>query len=214
MILALFKNIILSLHSAKYNLRHSLLSNFILFLILGFPSILLAYVPGASYVSLTDDQGLFANPAGVSAFDSKGGLFTYQYSEEKVHQLQLGFNLGALGFSFDYQTDQKGFNESRWNLTHSFPLFDRSLFFGHRLTAFRSADFNGTAMTYSPGLLWRPVSFLSLGFASYDLLNMSSQEIDRVQEIGAAFRAGRKLTLGYESQNLKDQIGRASCRER
>ena len=104
MILALFKNIILSLHSAKYNLRHSLLSNFILFLILGFPSILLAYVPGASYVSLTDDQGLFANPAGVSAFDSKGGLFTYQYSEEKVHQMQLGFNLGALGFSFDYQT--------------------------------------------------------------------------------------------------------------
>lgn len=175
-----------------------------IFVLLGLPTVLQAYIPGASYVSLTDDQGLFANPAGVSAFDSKGGLFTYQYSEEKIHQMQLGFNLGALGFSFDYQTDQKGFNESRWNLTHSFPLFDRSLFFGHRLTAFRSADFNGTALTYSPGLLWRPVSFLSLGFASYDLLNMSSQEIDRVQEIGAAFRVGRKLTLGYESQNFKD----------
>ena len=174
------------------------------FVLLGMPTFLQAYIPGESFVSLTDDQGLFSNPAGVSAFDSKGGLFTYQYSEEKVHQLQLGFNLGALGFSFDYQTNQKGFDESRWNLTHSFPLFDRSLFFGHRLTAFRSADFNGTAMTYSPGLLWRPVSFLSLGFASYDLLNMSSQEIDRVQEIGAAFRVSRKLTLGYESQNLKD----------
>jgi protease-4 len=174
------------------------------FVLLGMPTFLQAYIPGESFVSLTDDQGLFSNPAGLSAFDSKGGLLSYEYSEEKVHQLQLGFNLGALGFSFDYQTDQKGFNESRWNLTHSFPLFHRSLFFGHRLTAFRSADFNGTAMTYSPGLLWRPVSFLSLGFASYDLLNMSSQEIDRVQEIGAAFRVGRKLTLGYESQNLKD----------
>ncbi len=137
------------LRNGRFHFSKSL-SGFI-FVLLGMPTFLQAYIPGASYVSLTDDQGLFANPAGVSAFDSKGGLFTYQYSEEKVHQLQLGFNLGALGFSFDYQTNQKGFNESRWNLTHSFPLFHRSLFFGHRLTAFRSADFNGTAMTYSPG---------------------------------------------------------------
>jgi protease-4 len=64
------------------------------FVLLGMPTFLQAYIPGESFVSLTDDQGLFSNPAGLSAFDSKGGLLSYEYSEEKVHQLQLGFNLG------------------------------------------------------------------------------------------------------------------------
>lgn len=173
------------------------------FVLLGIPTVLQAYIPGESFVSLTDDQGLFSNPTGLSAFDSKGGLLSYEYSQEKIHQLQLGFNLGAFGFSFDYQTDQKGFDESRWHLTNAFPLFDRSVFFGHRLTAFRSGDFDGTAVIYSPGLLWRPVSFLSLGFTSYNLLQMSSDNLDRIQEAGAALRLGRKLTLGYEIENLE-----------
>ena len=56
------------------------------FVLLGIPTVLQAYIPGESFVSLTDDQGLFSNPAGLSAFDSKGGLLSYEYSQEKNHR--------------------------------------------------------------------------------------------------------------------------------
>lgn len=180
----------------------NLLTKKLFCILLSIPCFLLAYIPGGTFVSLTDDQGLFANPAGLSAFDSKGGLFSYEYSE-KVHQLQLGFNLSSLGFSFDYKTDQKGFDESYWHLTHSFSLFNRTIFWGHRLTAFRSADFNGTSMSYSPGLLWRPLSFLSMGFTSYNLGQVNSEKIKRIQNFGAAFQLGEKVIIGYDFQNLE-----------
>lgn len=167
------------------------------------PTLLLAYIPGESFVSLTDEQGLFANPAGLSAFDSRGALVSYEFSPEKVHQLQLGMNLGLFGLSYEYRQGREGLDESRWHLTHAFPLFDRVLFLGHRLTAFRSADFEGTTATYSPGLLWRPSSFFSLGFTSYDLGQLGHGSVDRVQEVGAALRLGRVLTIGWDMQNLE-----------
>lgn len=193
--------LLLILRNGRFHFSKSLSRLILILLVL--PSLLLAYIPGESFVSLTDEQGLFANPAGLSAFDSRGALVSYEFSPEKVHQLQLGLNLGLFGLSFDYRQGREGLDESRWHLTHAFPLFDRAFFFGHRLTAFRSADFKGTTASYSPGLLWRPSPLFSLGFTSFDLGQLGPKKAKRVQEVGAALRLGRVLTIGWDMQNLE-----------
>ena len=42
-----------------------------------------AYIPGESgFVSLDNEHGIWGNPAGLTAFDSKGALVGYDYDNE------------------------------------------------------------------------------------------------------------------------------------
>ena len=139
-----------------------------------------AYLPGESrFVSLEGAHGVFGNPAVLSALDSKGALASYQF-DDGITEFRVGGNLDRVGAGFEYRFNDKGMDESRWNLTHSFPLFDRSAFLGGRVTAFRSADFKGTEWTYSPGILIRPFSMLSLGYSCDNLLYLGPTSMERV----------------------------------
>ena len=163
-----------------------------------------AYLPGESgFVSLDGAHGVFGNPAGLSALDSKGALASY-YFDDGITEFRVGGNLDRFGAGFEYRFDGKGMDESRWNLTHGFPLFDRSAFWGGRITAFRSADFKGTEWTYSPGILIRPFSAISLGYSCDNLLYLGPQSMERVHNAGATVRLGDFLGVSYDVENWKE----------
>ena len=147
-----------------------------------------AYLPGESgFVSLDGAHGVFGNPAGLSSLDSRGAFTSYNY-DDGVTEFRVGGNLDRFGAGFEYRFDGKGMDESRWNLTHSFPLFDRSVFWGNRITAFRSADFKGTEWTYSPGILIRPFRMISLGYSCDNLLYVGPASMERVSSIALTIR--------------------------
>jgi protease-4 len=163
-----------------------------------------AYLPGESrFVSLEGAHGIFGNAAGLSALDSKGALASYQY-DDGITEFRVGGNLERLGAGFEYRFDGKGMDESRWILTHGFPLFDRSVFWGNRITAFRSADFKGTEWTYSPGILIRPFSMLSLGYSCDNLLYLGPASMERVHNAGATIRIGDFLSVSYDVEDWKE----------
>ena len=95
-------------------------------------------------------------------------------------------------------------DESRWNLTHGFPLFDRSVFWGNRITAFRSADFKGTEWTYSPGILIRPFRTLSLGYSCDNLLYLGPHSMKRIHNAGATLRLGDFFSASYDVEDWKE----------
>ena len=169
-----------------------------------FTTSVFAYLPGESgFVSLDGGHGVFGNPAGRSALDSKGALLTYQY-DDGITELRVGGNLDRFGAGFEYRFDGKGMDESRWNLTHGFPLFDRSVFWGGRITALRSADFKGTEWSYSPGILIRPFTMLSLGYSCENLLYVGPSSMERIHNAGATIRMGDFLNVSYDVENWKE----------
>ena len=169
-----------------------------------FSSISFAYLPGESgFVSLEGAHGVFGNPAGLSALDSRGALASYNY-DDGITEIRAGGNLDHFGAGFEYRFDGNGMDESRWNLTHGFSLLDRSVFWGHRLTAFRSADFKGTEWTYSPGVLIRPFRMLSLGYSCDNLLYVGPASMERVHNAGATLRLGDLLGVSYDVENWKE----------
>lgn len=155
------------------------------------------YMPGeAGYVSLTDDHGLFNNPAALSAFGSAGALGTFEI-ENGVRALQLGANIGDYGVAFDYRTDDEGFDEARWSVTQGFPILDGILHLGHRVEAFRSSEFGGTEFSWTPGVMIAPFRFISLGYVGHDLAYFGPQKPDRIHEFGATLRLG-DLAVSYD----------------
>lgn len=167
-------------------------------------SVSFAYIPGESrFVSLEGDHGLFGNPAGLSALDSKGALLDYRF-DDGLHRFRVGGNLDNFGASFEYRENGEGLDESRWSLTHSFDFLHRYFYWGNRLTAFRSADFRGTEWSYGAGAMLRPFSFISLGYSIDNLLYLGPETMDRVQNIGATIRLGHSFGVSYDLEDWKD----------
>jgi len=163
-----------------------------------------AYLPGESrFVSLDGAHGIFGNPAGLSSLDSKGVLASYNY-DDGITEFRVGGNLDRIGAGFEYRFDGKGMDESRWNLTHGFPLFDRSVFWGNRITALRSADFKGTEWTYSPGILIRPFRAISLGYSCDNLLYLGPHSMKRIHNAGATIRLGDFFSASYDVEDWKE----------
>ena len=163
-----------------------------------------AYLPGESrFISLEGAHGIFGNPAGLSSLDSKGVLASYNY-DDGITEFRVGGNLDRIGAGFEYRFDGKGMDESRWNLTHGFPLFDRSVFWGNRITAFRSADFEGTEWTYSPGILIRPFRAISLGYSCDNLLYLGPHSMKRIHNAGATIRLGDFFSASYDVEDWKE----------
>ena len=163
-----------------------------------------AYLPGESgFVSLEGDHGLFGNPAGLNAFDSWGTLVDYQY-DDGISRFRTGGNLNHWGASFEYLDADAGLNESRWHLTYSTGLLRRYLFWGSRLSAFRSADFRGTEWSYTQGLMIRPFKFVSLGYSCENLLYAGPESMDRIQNIGATIRLGHHISVSYDLEDWEE----------
>lgn len=163
-----------------------------------------AYLPGESdFVSLENSHGIWGNPAGMAAFDSKGALTSYDY-DDGISRFRLGGNLENWGAGFDYVQGPEHLDESRWSLTHASAFFSRSFFWGSRITAFRSSDFEGTEWSYSQGFMLRPWRMLSLGFSTDNLLYVGPKASDRIVNMGATLRLGNSFSVSYDWEKFEN----------
>lgn len=169
-----------------------------------FASISFAYLAGESgFVSLENEHGIWGNPAGLPALDSKGALVSYDYDNE-ITQMRFGGNLDHWGAGFDYVQGPDGLDEARWSLTHGTDLFNRWAFVGSRITAFRSSEFRGTEWSYGTGVLIRPIRSLSLGYSCDNLLYVGPESPKRIQNLGATIRFGHFLSASYDVEDFED----------
>lgn len=164
----------------------------------------LAYLPGErGFASISDGHGLWGNPAGLAALDSKGALVSYDY-DDGISDFRIGGNLEHWGAGFSYQFGEHHFDEARWSLVRASDFFNRSFFWGSRITALRSADFEGTEWSYSQGFILRPFKFLSLGYTCENLLYVGPRAPDRIQNLGATFKIGNAFSVSYDVERFED----------
>ena len=155
------------------------------------------YLPLESgFSSLDFSHGLKGNPGGIASIQSDGILLGGG-KEKGLSSFFVGGNYRFLGASFDYVTDNEGFNIAKWNLGTGVSLFDKTLFWGNRLEASRSSAFNETELSFTTGILLRPLSFLSLGWTGYNLLYTGPENPSRIQEFGATLRYAN-YSLSYD----------------
>lgn len=163
----------------------------------------LAYIPGESgFVSLENEHGIWGNPAGVAAFDSKGGLTSYDY-DDGIREFRIGGNLEHWAAGFDYTHGPHHLDISRWSLTHGNDLWNRAVFVGERVTALRTAEFSGTEWGLDLGLMLRPFKFVSLGYSCDNVLYVGPQAPDRVQNLGATLRLGPLMSVSYDVEDFE-----------
>lgn len=173
-----------------------------LFILLLWAGMAFAYIPGESgFVSLENEHGIWGNPAGVAAFDSKGALASYDY-DDGIRNFRIGGNLERWAAGFDY-TQGPHMDLSRWSLTHGNDLWNRTVFVGERVTAFRSDEFTGTEWGLDLGLMLRPFRFLSLGYSCDNVLYAGPSAPDRVQNLGATLRLGPMLSVSYDVEDFE-----------
>jgi len=173
-------------------------------MLIGLASSAFAYLPGESgFVSLDNEHGIWGNPSSLSALDSKGALVSYDFDKE-ITEIRVGGNLENWAAGFDYKFGPDRLDEARWSLTHGSDWFDRALFLGTRITAFRSSEFEGTEWSYTPGVMIRPFRNLSLGYSCDNLLYVGPKSQDRVHNLGATLRLGHFLSLSYDVENFED----------
>ena len=164
----------------------------------------LAYIPGESgFVSLENEHGIWGNPAGVAAFDSKGALVSYDY-DNGIRDFRVGGNLEHFAAGFDYTQGPHHLDLSRWSLTHGFGMWNRSIFVGERINALRSAAFTGTEWSLDMGLMLRPLSFISLGYSCDNVLYAGPKAPDRVQNLGATVRFGPLMSVSYDVEDFEN----------
>ena len=162
-----------------------------------------AYLPGESeFASLDGGHGIFGNPAAIPAFDSWGALTDYQF-DDGISTFRIGGNLDHLAAGFSYSRDGKGFDESRWSLSHGSEWLARSIFLGTRVEALRSAAFNGTEWLFTAGAIVRPMDFVSLGYTGRNLLQGGPEEQKKIHDLGATVRLGSLFSVSYDVENFK-----------
>ena len=164
----------------------------------------LAYIPGESgFVSLENEHGIWGNPAGLAAFDSKGALVSYDY-DNAIKNFRIGGNLEHWAASFDYTQGPNRLDISRWSLTHGNALWNRVIFVGERLNATRTARYDGTEWSMDLGLMLRPLSFISLGYSCDNALYVGPQAPERVQNLGATLRLGPLMSVSYDVEDFEN----------
>lgn len=163
-----------------------------------------AYIPGESgFVSTDFEHGVWGNPAGLKALGSRGALVSYDYDNETT-DFRIGGNLDRWGAGFQHTFDKDHWNESRWSLSHGSEFFSNTLFWGTRITALRSSEFRGTEWSLSQGIIYRPLNFLSLGYATENLLYVGPKSPDRVLNLGATLRINNTFNVSYDIENLEN----------
>ena len=164
----------------------------------------LAYIPGESgFVSLENEHGIWGNPAGLAAFDSKGALVSYDY-DNAIKNFRIGGNLEHWAASFDYTQGPNRLDISRWSLTHGNALWNRVIFVGERFNATRTARYDGTEWSMDLGLMLRPLSFISLGYSCDNALYAGPQAPERVQNLGATLRLGPLMSVSYDVEDFEN----------
>ncbi|WP_294650756.1 signal peptide peptidase SppA [Fibrobacter succinogenes] len=164
----------------------------------------LAYIPGESgFVSLENEHGIWGNPAGLAAFDSKGALISYDY-DKSIKDFRIGGNLEHWAAGFEYIQGPHHLDFSRWSITHGNALLNRTIFVGERVNAIRTADFTGTEWSMDLGVMIHPLSFVSLGYSCDNVLYAGPQAPERVQNLGATLRLGPLFSVSYDVEDFED----------
>ena len=115
----------------------------------------LAYIPGESgFVSLENEHGIWGNPAGLAAFDSKGALISYDY-DKSIKDFRIGGNLEHWAAGFEYTQGPHHLDFSRWSLTHGNALWNRTIFLGEHRMEHGFGRHDSSAFVCFAGLLLR-----------------------------------------------------------
>jgi len=175
-------------------------------LIILFTSTLFAAVTGESrYASLSQDGGMHGNPAALSAFGSSGTMFSYEKDRENIGGMDnflFGIWASNFGASFDWTTGKNNYDKSEWSFVGSEFNSSRSFFFGSRLSATRISQESGTSFSFSPGVLFRPFSLISIGFWSEYAFQYGFYQ-NRMQNTGLSIRPVNGITASWNA-NIKD----------
>ena len=137
--------------------------------------------------ALEQSQGLFGNPALLSGDNGPGWLLSYSPDSVGASNLRLGIRAGTVGGSFQWlRNETTGRDDSRWNMVAGLPLANRIFSAGLTGTLWRSSAFTGNAWSLSPGLLLRPLSWMSLGWSWQGML--ATNAVAASQQMGIALR--------------------------
>jgi len=177
---------------------------FILIILL--TSTLFAAATGESrYPSLSQDGGMQGNPASLNAFGSSGTIFSYGKTGENFGNMDnflFGFWGNNFGASFDWTTGKNNYDKSKWSFVGGESNSSRSFFFGNRLSATRISQENGTSFSFSPGVLFRPASLISIGFWSEYAFQYGFYQ-NRMQNTGLSIRPVNGITASWNA-NIRD----------
>jgi protease-4 len=165
-----------------------------------------AAISGESrYASLSQDGGTQGNPAALSAFESSGLIFGYE-KDPKIIDGTNNFLFGLwgnnFGAAFDWTKGKNNYDRSEWSFIHSEFNTGRSFFLGYRSSATRISQENGTAFSLSPGFIWRPFGFISLGFWSDYAFQYGFYQ-NRMQNAGLSIKPMPGITASWNVE-IKD----------
>jgi protease-4 len=165
-----------------------------------------AAISGESrYASLSQDGGMQGNPAALSAFESSGAIFSYEKDKGNINGMNnflFGFWGSNYGVSFDWTNGNNDYDKSQWSFVKNNFNSSRSFFFGHRFSATRISQKEGTALSWSPGFILRPHNFVSLGFWSEQALQYGFYQ-NRMQNVGLSLRPFNGITASWNA-GIKD----------
>ena len=183
-------------------MRKYFLPSIMMFLMLLLAVPLFAAVSGEGrYASLSQNGGMQGNPAALSAFESPGAIFSYEKDKRNIGGMNnflfglWGSNYGA---AFDWTNGREGYDRSEWSFVNSEFNSSRSFFFGSRLSATRISERDGTSFSSSHGFILRPLSFISLGFWSENLVQYGFYR-NRMQNLGLSIRPFDGITASWNA---------------
>ena len=174
------------------------------FFLIIFATSVFAAVSGESrFAALSHNAGMQGNPAALNAYESPGALFGYEkYSGKQLDNFLFGFFGNVHGAYFDWTKGENGYDESEWSYIFAQSNSSRLLFFGNRFSIRRTSFNEGSAFSWTPGFIFRPLSFFSFGFWSEQFLQYGPYQ-NRMQNAGLAIKPFNGITLGWNA-NIKD----------
>ncbi|MDR3000605.1 MAG: S49 family peptidase [Fibromonadaceae bacterium] len=167
-----------------------------------------ASISGESrFASLSQSGGMQGNPAALGAYGGSGTIFGYEKDKNDnngMNNFLFGFWGTNYGMAFDWTNGRNGYDRSEWSIVNSEFNSSRSFFFGHRFSTTRISEKDGTAFSWSPGVIWRPVSFVSLGFWSEQAVQYGFYQ-NRMQNVGLSLRPFNGVTTTWNMNSQSEQ---------
>jgi len=158
------------------------------------------------FAALSESAGMQGNPAALGAYESPGALLGYEkygkYEDKQLDNFIFGFFGNVHGAYFDWTKSENGYDVSEWSYVFAPANNSRSFFFGNRFSMRRTSFNEGSAFSWTPGFILRPLSFLSLGFWSDQLLQNGFYQ-NRTQNAGIAIKPFNGITFGWNT-SIKD----------
>jgi protease-4 len=174
-------------------------------LALAFCSFSISAAPLSQYSNPATEssKGLFSNPAFLGWNDNMGWLINTNYPESDVEFFQLGLHTQNLGFAWEtLPARNKDLSLNHYNLIlGGLNIGDFAMAFNQGYT--KTQDYSVEYWDFDYGFIYRPATWLSLGYESHNLL-AGIQAPGLRHNLGLALRPfGENLTFYTGSQVLR-----------